>query len=334
MTVPKWTSTGRCEAAITRQLRRLVETSGKAGEGTPAPWSKTSLFAHSAILLAALLSLVAGRAPAKPAEKAGAESLAWLFAGPGVVAEIAADAQAARFLVGTEVFVMTGRAVSTIPPSWNVTICASFKSYADLKRRLDAGDLDPSVRAVLYDPEGWRFTPPDEQHTPARHMKMAADLAHAHGLLFIAAPAVNLVEILAPGESRGPFRRYETYLRLNLAADAARYADVIDIQAQGAEADAQIYGDFVRRAAAQARAANPKVRIFAGLSTQPGGRDVSAADVLRAIAASHAHVDGYWFNIPRPGELCPGCTGFRPEIALETLHRLQERGFEAPPSPR
>jgi len=153
-------------------------------------------------------------------------------------------------------------------------------------------------------------------------VKQAADLAHARGLLLLTAPAVNLVTVIAP-EKNGN-RRFDTYLQLGIAADAARYADVYDIQAQGAEANTELYANFVRQAAAQARAANAKVMVLAGISTQPSGQHVTADDIVRAIEATRDVVDGYWFNIPRPSQYCPRCSDFRPDIAVEVLRRVAE----------
>jgi hypothetical protein len=62
--------------------------------------------------------------------------------------------------------------------------------------------------------------------------------------LFLTAPAVDLVTLLAPESDE---RRYDSYLRLGIVADAARYADVIDIQAQGSERNTRVYADFVGR---------------------------------------------------------------------------------------
>jgi hypothetical protein len=60
--------------------------------------------------------------------------------------------------------------------------------------------------------------------------------------LFLAAPAVDLVGVLAPDRAGN---RYEIYLALGIAADAARHPDIFDIQAQGAERETRLYGDFV-----------------------------------------------------------------------------------------
>jgi hypothetical protein len=49
-------------------------------------------------------------------------------------------------------------------------------------------------------------------------------------------------------------------------------------------------------AVAQARAANPSIVIYAGLSTQ---RVSGAAQLVQDYLATRNLVDGYWLNIPR-----------------------------------
>ncbi|WP_150003893.1 hypothetical protein [Methylacidimicrobium cyclopophantes] len=215
-----------------------------------------------------------------------------------------------------------------VPADWNAIPILSCKSLGEIQMALAPGALDPSVRGILYDVEKWRFTPVEEQRAPAISMKRAAAAVRARGLLFLTAPAVDLVPVLAPDSGRK--RQDETYLRLGLAADAARYADVFDIQAQRFESDAARYARFVREAAAQAKRANPKVLLLAGLSTQPGGQWVTVDDILRAIEATRGIVDGYWFNMPKPSAYSPRVTDFRPDIAIEVLRRLAGRSWPAP----
>lgn len=112
------------------------------------------------------------------------------------------------------------------------------------------------------------------------------------------------------------------YLGLDLAGGAARHASVIDIQAQGLEADASAYASFVRKAALQARRANPSVIVLAGISTNPNGDRVTAAEILASIHATRAFVNGYWLNIPAAGEACPRCGNPQPQIAVQVLREL------------
>jgi hypothetical protein len=95
---------------------------------------------------------------------------------------------------------------------------------------------------------------------------------------------------------------------MGLATASARAADIYEIQAQPYEMTVyrprHAYASFVTAAAAQARAANPSVVIYAGLSTQ---RVSNAAQLLQDYEATRNLVDGYWLNIPRHDQ--PGPPG-------------------------
>jgi len=245
--------------------------------------------------------------------------LHWLFASKAAAA-LASDSDVSRLLDGARPFVFAGPPLKVLPPGWKAVSLRSFKSFGAIRDALETKALGPEVEGVMYDYEKWRFTPTEEQQNPAGRLKEAADLIHTKGLLFFTAPAVDLVAVLQPDADWK--RQDETYLRLGLAADAARYADVFDVQSQRFERDPERYAKFVREAAAQARQANPKILVLAGLSTEPSGQHVTASDILRAIEATREVVDGYWFNIPEPSEYSPAVTEFRPDIAVEVLRQL------------
>jgi hypothetical protein len=233
----------------------------------------------------------------------------------------------ASFFAGSGNFIMNGmKGAEGFPEGYRAMSAATFPSYVALQSALESGRLPKEVRAVLYDNEAWKFTPPEEQHDIARFAKLAADAAHSRGLIFIATPAVDLTRVLSPQVKSG---RYDEYLRLSIAGAAARYADVYEIQAQGSLGDLALYTRFVREAAAQARAANPKVTIFAGLSTNPSGKRVTPQDLYDAVAATRDTVAGYWLNIPGGGPYCPKCGEPQPRVAIELLKMLASRGADA-----
>ncbi|HWG24744.1 hypothetical protein [Actinospica sp.] len=184
-------------------------------------------------------------------------------------------------------------------------------------------DLRPAgitgaAAAVLYDVEDWSLTPKAQQQNPAKYEAEGYRLARARGVVFIAAPAMDLVRVLDPSGSGSVTQRF---LNLDLIGQAARYADVVDIQAQGLEGGAQ-YTSFVTAAAQQARAENPDVKVLAGLSTNPSGHTISA-QVLEADANSvRGVVDGYWLNIPASGKACPTCGTAKPQVAVPWLDQL------------
>jgi hypothetical protein len=195
-------------------------------------------------------------------------------------------------------------------------LVVTFPSVGELRSALSGHTLPPGTQAVLYDPEAWSFTPPAEQRDPVRAAEQAAVLAHAHGLKLIVAPALNLTTILDPGGSRS---RWRSYLNLGLARSMARVADVVELQAQSLERSPATYSAFVRQAAAQARAANPRVSVLAGLSTNPPGAPVVTQQLTAAFQATRPDVDGYWLNIPGQGARCPTCNPARPDLGVKVL---------------
>jgi hypothetical protein len=197
-----------------------------------------------------------------------------------------------------------------------------FTSYAEFERALARGKIDPAIKAVLYDNEGWNLTPQQEQDNFADYARQFYNLAHRHGYFVIQTPALSLATRLQPAGER----RFDTFVRLGFPGNAAKYADAIDIQVQGSEVNARTYAQYVTTAAQQARKANPKVLVFAGISTNPSGHKVSVNQIVSAVEATRNAVDGYWFNVPQQGPSCPHCNDFRPDMALEVLRSLQSRG--------
>jgi hypothetical protein len=229
-----------------------------------------------------------------------------------------------RFFADPGSFVMNGaKGAEGFPQGWRALPTATFPSYAVLAKALEGGQLPAEVKAIIYDNESWTFTPPEEQHDLERFEKLAADAIHGAGRILIATPAADLVPVLSPQIERG--KRYDEYLRLGIARMAARWADVYEVQAQGSEDNLPLYTRFVKGAAAAAREANPKVRVFAGLSTNPSGKRVTAKQLYDAVEATRGAVDGYWLNIPGGGAYCPKCGEPQPQVAVDLLRMLDER---------
>ena len=147
----------------------------------------------------------------------------------------------------------------------------------------------------------------------------AAAVAHAHGLRLIVAPALTLTTVLTAGNREPRWRRF---VDLNLAGRLARIADAVEIQAQSLERHTATYAAFVSAATSQARAANPRISVLVGLSTNPPGKPVDSQHLRSAIEATRSVVAGYWLNIPDQGARCPRCNPPRPNIAIQTLQAL------------
>lgn len=186
---------------------------------------------------------------------------------------------------------------------------------------LRGASADASVSALLYDDEAWEMTPPEEQRDPAAAACRAEAIAHAQGKILIATPAIDLMRILAPAEARGG-RRFEAFAQTKLAGRIAKCADVYEIQAQGAERDTEKFRKFVATEAKQARAANPRVIVLAGISTNPTGQHVTAEELFKAVESVHGVVEGFWLNIPAGGKYCPTCGAPQPQVAVKLLERM------------
>jgi hypothetical protein len=234
------------------------------------------------------------------------------------LSQVAADPAVRAALAREQVYEILQPGQLPLPgvPAWPAV---TFASVAEMEAAISGNQLPAGTKAVLYDPEAWAFTPASEQRAPAHAAATAARLAHEHGLKLIVAPALNLTTV-QPGGGQGP--RWQRFLDLHLAADMAKAADFIELQAQSLERSAATYAEFIRQAAAQARAAHPGVTVLAGLSTNPPGPLVSSRQLEAAVAATRQTVNGYWLNIPGRGPRCPTCNPARPDIGIDLLRRV------------
>lgn len=149
--------------------------------------------------------------------------------------------------------------------------------------------------SVLYDPEGWDATPLGERQHPGNAIRSFAALGHREGMTVIVTPHHNLTSVpgaectTEPGESQR-----DAFLRCDLMGAAAKHADIVETQAQELQTVPDDYRAFVEASAAQARAANPDVRVIAGLSAS---NDVTPAQLFAAWASVRDLVDGYYLSI-------------------------------------
>ena len=213
------------------------------------------------------------------------------------------------------VYPRDGRIDAEVP---NATRVERFTSFATMQSAISGGQLMPGISAVMYDNEGWSFTPVNEQNSPIQYAAQAEALAHQHHLLLIFTPAVNLAN-LSPASS-GSHDKYVNYLAEDMAA-GSRASDVFDIQSQQAEGTPQ-FTSFVTQAAAQARAANPNAVIMAGIGPNPSGRTVTSGQILGAVQAIRGEVSGFWLNMPAGTPQCPQCGTAQPQVAVSFLQSL------------
>jgi hypothetical protein len=156
--------------------------------------------------------------------------------------------------------------------------------------------------AVMYDPEAWSATPLAEQRDPRRSFARFASIARQHGETVVITPHPNLMTV--PGARcgiEGGETVYQAYIRCGVMDAAARQADIVEVQAQQLQGQPDAYRAFVVEATAQARAADPAVRVIAGLTTA----DASPSQMFEAWSSVRDVVDGYYVSI-RDQELGTG----------------------------
>lgn len=183
-----------------------------------------------------------------------------------------------------------------VPVGSTATATVVFRSYAHFRADLLSHRLSAPIRAVVYDPEKWSYTPIGEQLHPRRAMRAFAALARAAHLRVVEAPARDLVTV--PG-ARCVRAHQETvdaaYLRCGLVRVAAEVSDAVDVQAQADQPNPLQYARVVDAAATQARRSNPSVVVLSGLTTMRQGD--TAENMLADAIAVRAVVNGYWLNM-------------------------------------
>jgi hypothetical protein len=249
------------------------------------------LAAAAAITACAVLGPVLGAAGAASA----ATTPSWLM-GAGTLAGIsAADPATTSSVLNAPTTYGAGSSLSGNPiqPGLAATPVLTYTSYAQFASDIANGRIHFHYQWVMYDPEKWAATPVNEQQDPARYMALFGQLAHAHGLKVIMAPAMDLGYV--PGAAN-PWHFGETivqwYLNSGLIPAAATAGDIVNVQAESQTTNIAAYDTLYNGAAAQARAANPTIQVFAEVST------VNGTVPQMTAAAQSITPDGYYLAAP------------------------------------
>lgn len=228
----------------------------------------------------------------------GAGTTSWITTGSNMSKVAAVDPALATRLFDSAAAYATGNRQGTqdqVPSGYDSQATLPYRSYAALAADLKARAIDPRITVLLYDPENWSDTPLVERQHPLTYMKQFVSLAHAHGYRAVLAPGRDLMGVKGADCSQSRGETYAAaYLRCKLASVAA---DGFEIQAQADEFSPVAYASFVRAAAAQAFAADPRAAVFAGLSTSPATGTATATQLSAAAAAVRGSVTGYYLTI-------------------------------------
>jgi hypothetical protein len=269
------------------------------GEGASAPagrhrvrgWrprttrAKAGLAAVAAVGATGLaLALVAGPAgaSAKPA---------WMMTAANVQQLSGVDASTASYFFNTPAAYGAGASLVKTPVQarYATTPVLSYTSQAQFASDIQSGAISYPYKWVMYDPENWTATPVNERQDPVKYMTLFGQLAHAHGLKVIQAPALDLGAVTG---SVLPRHRGESvdqwYVRVDIAGAAAASGDIYLLQDESNTTVKGQYALLFNTAENQARAANSKVLVFSEVSTVNG----TAAQM--AAAARSISPDGFY----------------------------------------
>jgi hypothetical protein len=238
----------------------------------------------------AAAAVLASGSPASAATTPG-----WLM-GAGTLAGITAqDPSIASQVLNTPATYGSGSSLTGNPiqPGLAATAVLGYTSYAQFSSDIQNARISFPYRWVMYDPEAWSQTPLNEQQNPVRYMTQFGQLAHANGLKVIMAPAMDLEYVPGSVIARLPGETPPHWVvRVNLAGGAASAGDIYNIQGESLTTNLPQYDLLFNNAAAQARAANPNVQVFAEVSTMNG------TPQQMATAAQSVSPDGYYIAAP------------------------------------
>jgi hypothetical protein len=179
-------------------------------------------------------------------------------------------------------------------------LVATYASFSAFRADVRNSSVPHRVRAVMYDPEAWEFTPAPERRAPARYMRKFSGLARRLDYAVVLSPSRDLMTVEGSScRSRGGESINAAYIRCHIAGVGARFSDVFDVQAQLLEEKSAEYRSFVALAAKQARRANRSVVLVSQLSTAPADRPVTAQVLADASRAVSDVVDGFFLFVER-----------------------------------
>ncbi len=157
----------------------------------------------------------------------------WSMTAGNVQSMSAMDAGTTSYFFNTSRSYGAGASLVKTPVQrrYATTPVLSYTSYARFSSDIGSGAIRYPYKWVMYDPENWSSTPVGERRNPVKYMALFGQLAHAHGLKVIQAPALDLAWVTG---SVLPRHRGESgdqwYVRVNIAGKAAAAGDIYQLQ--------------------------------------------------------------------------------------------------------
>lgn len=181
-----------------------------------------------------------------------------------------------------------------------------YTNYDTFQNAVDDGQIT-SGETVIFDTEDWQYTPKWERANQEKYDVFAALMATQYGITLIETPGAKTpVQIL------------------NADVAAARYASVIEIQAQAQDRNPAAYIAMVSKIVKAIRQVNPSIPILAGLATDALGKPTTAQNMIKEYQGVKSSVEGFWLNAntwaPPKGLGCApkGC----PQVGRQFLNAI------------
>ena len=254
------------------------------------PLAKVSAAVAAAALVGgATLSLLSGgiaSAATKPA---------WMMTAANVQSLSQIDSATASHFFNTSTAYGAGASLVKTPvqAGYATTPVLNYTSYAQFSSDIASGAITYPYKWVMYDPEDWSQTPVNEQQDPVKYMELFGQLAHAHGLKVIEAPAMDLCSVSGTNYPRLSGETCSAWFsRVNIAGAAATGGDIFVLQDESNTSNLSQYDSLYATTAAQARSANSGVKVYSEVSTSNG----TAAQM--AAATQSISPDGMYVAAP------------------------------------
>ncbi|MEX6430595.1 hypothetical protein [Ferrimicrobium acidiphilum] len=189
----------------------------------------------------------------------------------------------------------------------NIIPTADFHSAALLAQKIASPPFLRSVGAIIYDNERYANTPQIEQLNPLHYYTEVSHLAKDHHLTSI---CDFIQPDRLPASERNPSNEVPNCSIIGLNT------------VQQSERNPQTYLAVVSRAVRTIRSVEPSVPIIAGISANPRGAPVTAAELTTDMRIVAPLVNGFWLNVPAPGVGCPSCHEPDPNLLQQALANL------------
>ena len=262
--------------------------------------------AGAAIVAGATLALLSGGAAF------AATKPAWFMTASNVQSLSQTDSATAKHFFNTPTAFGAGASLVKTPvqAGYATTPVLNYTSYAKFSSDVKSGAIKYSYKWVMYDPEDWSQTPVNEQQDPVKYMELFGQLAHAHGLKVVEAPAMDLCSVTGTNYPRLSGETCsQWYTRVNIAGAAATNGDIFVLQDESNTTNLSQYVSLYTSAAAQASAANSGVSVYSEVSTANGtaaqmtaaAQSISPDGMYVAAPGATAQADQFFQNMQAAG---------------------------------